>query len=52
VRNDCGDRNLFGAPYFGIHRADNARGPAELHLGHRLVDLIEEGDRLGVTEWT
>jgi salicylate hydroxylase len=54
VRKDSTYRNRFGAPYFGIHRADlqrilsSAHGSAGLHLGHRLVDLIEQGDRLGL----
>lgn len=43
-------RARFGAPYFGIHRADlqrvlgGAHGPERLHLGHRLVRLAEEND--------
>ena len=40
-------RGRFGAPYFGIHRADlqrvlgGAHGPERLHLGHRLVGIEE-----------
>jgi salicylate hydroxylase len=40
----------FGAPYFGIHRADlqktlgTAFGMQNLHLGCRLVDLVEQRD--------
>ena len=40
----------FGAPYFGIHRADlqktlgAAFGAQNLHLGCRLVDLVEQRD--------
>ena len=40
----------FGAPYFGIHRADlqktlgAAFGVQNLHLGCRLVDLVEQRD--------
>jgi salicylate hydroxylase len=40
----------FGAPYLGIHRADlqktlsSAFGVQNLHLGCRLVDLVEQGD--------
>ena len=47
-------RERFGAPYFGIHRADlqrvlgAAHGPEGLHLGYRLVALEQsaEGVRL------
>jgi salicylate hydroxylase len=41
-------RARFGAPYFGIHRADlqrvlgAAHGPDRLHLGHRLIGLEEK----------
>jgi salicylate hydroxylase len=41
-------RARFGAPFFGIHRADlqrvlgTAHGPERLHLGHRLVGLAEK----------
>ena len=47
-------RNRFGAPYFGIHRADlqrilgGALGTAGLHLGHRLTNLVEQGDTIGL----
>ena len=40
----------FGAPYFGIHRADlqktlsTAFGVQNLHLGCRLVNIVEERD--------
>jgi 2-polyprenyl-6-methoxyphenol hydroxylase-like FAD-dependent oxidoreductase len=40
----------FGAPYFGIHRADlqrtlsRALGSEQLHLGCRLTDLLPERD--------
>jgi salicylate hydroxylase len=40
----------FGAPYYGIHRADlqktlsSAFGLANLHLGCRLVNIIEKSD--------
>jgi salicylate hydroxylase len=40
----------FGAPYFGIHRADlqrtlsTALGSEQLHLGCRLTDLVPERD--------
>src|SRR3954471_24291083 len=42
----------FGAPYYGIHRADlqkvlsGALGGAGLHLGYRLVDLVDQGDTI------
>jgi len=45
----------FGAPYFGIHRADlqktlsGAFGAEQLHLGCRLVNIVEEGDSLVLT---
>jgi salicylate hydroxylase len=45
-------RELYGAPHVTIHRADllaviAAGFPAEhIHLGHRLVGLAEEGDRV------
>ncbi|MBY0613352.1 MAG: FAD-dependent monooxygenase [Beijerinckiaceae bacterium] len=47
VRMDGAYRKLFGAPYFGIHRADlqtilsAQHGGARLHLGHRLERLVE-----------
>ena len=40
----------FGAPYYGIHRADlqkylsGAFGSEHLHLGSRLVNIVEERD--------
>lgn len=43
-------RARFGAPYFGIHRADllrvlvAAHGPERLHLGHRLLAVEQIGD--------
>jgi salicylate hydroxylase len=45
----------FGAPYFGIHRADlqktlsAAFGAQELHLGCRLTNIVEERDSLVLT---
>src|SRR4051794_23878505 len=42
--------NRFGAPYYGIHRADlqrvlgSAFGSHGLHLGCRLVNLVDERD--------
>src|SRR3984957_15342752 len=49
-RNDGWDVNRFGAPYFGIHRADvqkilsAALGAEHLHLGCRLVNIVEQPD--------
>lgn len=43
-------RAQFGAPYFGVHRADlqrvlgGAHGAAHLHLGYRLIALEQDGD--------
>lgn len=43
---------LFGAPYCGIHRADlqqllsRAVGAEHVHLGHRLVNLDDTGERV------
>jgi salicylate hydroxylase len=54
VRKDSAYRDRFGAPYFGVHRADlqrilsSAHGFSGLYLGHRLVELVEEGDRFGL----
>jgi salicylate hydroxylase len=45
-------RERFGAPYCGLHRAELQRAlgagvdPERLHLGRRLVDLSEDGDRV------
>ena len=50
VHEDLRYQERFGAPYCGIHRADlqrvlsGALGGAGLHLGHRLVDIIDGGD--------
>ena len=50
VHDGLAYQKRFGAPYYGIHRADlqralsGALGGAGLHLGHRLVDLVERGD--------
>ena len=49
-RRTTGTCSRFGAPYFGIHRADlqktlsAAFGAQNLHLGCRLVDLVEQRD--------
>lgn len=48
VAKDGAYRARFGAPYFGIHRADlqrvlgGAHGPDRLHLGHRLIAISEK----------
>ncbi len=53
VRHGLRYQERFGAPYFGIHRADlqrilhGALGGEGLRLGHRLQNLVDEGD--GVT---
>jgi salicylate hydroxylase len=50
VRKDHAYVDRFGAPYFGIHRADlqktlsGAFGVEHLHLGCRLTDLVPERD--------
>ena len=50
MREDGWYEKRFGAPYFGIHRADlqktlgAAFGAQHLHLGCRLVNLVEEPD--------
>src|ERR1700722_13314627 len=50
VRNDGWYLEPFGAPYFGIHRADvqkilsAALGAEHLHLGCRLVNIVEQPD--------
>jgi len=52
VRHELRYQQRFGAPYYGIHRADlqrilsGALGGAVLHLGHRLHNLIDGGDRI------
>jgi salicylate hydroxylase len=44
----------FGAPFHGIHRADlqralsGALGGVGLHLGHRLTDLVDRDDTIGL----
>jgi salicylate hydroxylase len=50
VRNDNAYLNRFAAPWVGIHRADlqivlsNAFGVENLHLGCRIVNIIEDND--------
>jgi salicylate hydroxylase len=49
VARDDAYVGAFGAPYYGIHRADLQRtlstafGVENLHLGCRLVDLVDDG---------
>jgi salicylate hydroxylase len=48
-------QELCGAPYFGIHRADlqsilnGGLAGAGLHLGHRLIELTDQGGAIGLT---
>lgn len=55
VAKDGAYRARFGAPYFGIHRADlqrvlgSAHGSDGLHLGHRLVSIGEAVDSIVLT---
>ena len=55
VELDGAYRARFGAPYFGIHRADlqkvlgSAHGPDRLHLGHRLIGITERRAGLDLT---
>jgi 2-polyprenyl-6-methoxyphenol hydroxylase-like FAD-dependent oxidoreductase len=50
VRKDNAYVSRFGAPYFGIHRADiqtilsRAFGVENLHLGCRIVNIVDETD--------
>jgi salicylate hydroxylase len=50
VRNGGHYLRRFGAPYYGVHRAQlqavlgDALGTGDLHLGRRLVHLVEEAD--------
>lgn len=52
VRQDLAYQKRFGAPYYGIHRADlqralsGALGGTGLNLGHRLIGLVEGGDSI------
>jgi len=52
VRQGGRYRERFGAPYFGVHRADlqrvlsGAAGEAGLHLNHRLVSMEPDGGRM------
>ena len=55
VRDGGAYRQRFGAPYYGIHRADLQRilgstlGGAGLHLGHRLQSLDDSGGTVRLT---
>ncbi len=55
VRNEGAYRGRFGAPYFGVHRADlqavlsGAAGEAGLHLNHRLLSVEPDGLRMRLT---
>src|SRR4051794_439248 len=50
VAKDNSYVDQFGAPYFGIHRADlqktlsAAFGLQNLHLGCRLINIVDQGD--------
>jgi salicylate hydroxylase len=52
VRQDRQYQKRFGAPYFGIHRAElqrilsSALGGAGLWLGHRLAATVEQGETI------
>jgi salicylate hydroxylase len=52
VRNDGWYEAKFGAPYYGVHRADlqrvlgNAFGGQHLHLGCKLANLTEDADEV------
>ena len=55
VREGGAYQARFGAPYYGIHRADlqralcGALAGEGLHLGHRLADLAESGGVMRLT---
>jgi salicylate hydroxylase len=54
VHQDGQYRDRYGAPYLGIHRAElqrilsGALDGGGLHLGHRLTNLVEDGDTVGL----
>ena len=54
VRHNLQYRKRFGAPFYGIHRADlqrvlsDALGGVGLHLGHRLTNLVDRSDTIGL----
>jgi salicylate hydroxylase len=54
IRVDLQYQKRFGAPFLGLYRADlqrilrGALGGAELHLGHQLVKLVDQGDTIGL----
>ncbi|WP_407530234.1 FAD-dependent monooxygenase [Methylobacterium oryzisoli] len=55
VRNDGAYRARFGAPYYGVHRADLQKvlsgglAGEGLHLGHRLTAVDQQGDVMALT---
>ncbi|GJD62033.1 FAD-dependent monooxygenase [Methylobacterium frigidaeris] len=55
VRKGGAYRARFGAPYYGVHRADlqkvlsGALAGEDLHLGHRLTALDQRGDAMALT---
>ena len=54
VRDDNQYQKRFGAPFHGVHRADlqrilsDALGGVGLHLGHRVTNLVDHGDTIGL----
>jgi salicylate hydroxylase len=54
IRQDLQYQKRFDAPLLGVHRADLQRilscafGGAELHLGHQLANLVDQGDTIGL----
>ena len=54
VRDNIQYQKRFGAPFHGVHRADlqrilsDALGGVGLHLGHRLTNLVDHGDTIGL----
>jgi salicylate hydroxylase len=54
LRHDLAYQKRFGAPLYSLHRADlqrilgGALGGARLHLGHRLVNLVDDADAIGL----
>jgi 2-polyprenyl-6-methoxyphenol hydroxylase-like FAD-dependent oxidoreductase len=54
LRSPLGDAvvDAFGFPHYQMHRADllatlvSALPPERLHVGHRLVDFVDHGDRV------
>jgi salicylate hydroxylase len=54
LRHDLAYQKRFGAPLYCMHRADlqrilgGALGGVGLHLGHRLVKLVDDADAIGL----